>query len=138
MVVNVPLVVSLKNRYRSVRMARRIADRIGTRFYAYNRHGIREPLASPKTDRTIVLKIHPKYKDNFPRFLRVIRLIAIRGDNVARQVRMQQLAGELESVQTARQAALSLEAMRSPSMKCSTSLMVSRFIRPLPGDRSGG
>ena len=110
------LVVSLRNRYRSVRMARRIADRIGTRFYAYNRHGIREPLASPKTDRTIVLKIHPKYKDNFPRFLRVIRLIAIREDNVARQVRMQQLAGELESVQTARQAALSLEAIGTKSI----------------------
>ena len=28
------LVVALKNRYRSVRMARRIANRIGKRFYA--------------------------------------------------------------------------------------------------------
>jgi len=110
------LVVALKNRYRSVRMARRIADRIGTRFYAYNRHGIREPLANPKTDRTIVLKIHPRYKDNFPRFLRVIRQIAIREDDVARQVRMQQLAGELDSAQTARQAALSLEAIGSKSI----------------------
>ena len=108
---NRDLVVSLKNRYRSVRMARRIANRIGTRFYAYNRHGIREPLAKPKTDRTIVLKIHPRYRDNFPRFLRVVRQIAIREDDVARQVRMQQLSGQLESVETAREAALSLEAI---------------------------
>ena len=105
------LVVALKNRYRSVRMARRIADRIGKRFYAYNRHGVREPLANPKTDRTIVLKIHPKYRDNFPRFLRVIRQIKVREDDVTRQVRMQQLSGQLESVQTARKAALSLEAI---------------------------
>ena len=110
------LVVALRNRYRSVRMARRIADRIGNRFYAYNRHGIREPLANPKTDRTIVLKIHPRYKDNFPRFLRVIRKISIREDNVVRQVRMQQLAGELESLKTARQAALSLEAIGTKSI----------------------
>ena len=105
------LVIALKNRYRSVRMARRISDRIGRRFYAYNRHGIREPLASPKTDRTIVLKIHPRYRDNFPRFLRVIRQIAIREDDVTRQVRMQQLADDLKSAKTARQAALSLEAI---------------------------
>ncbi len=105
------LVVALKNRYRSVRMARRIANRIGKRFYAYNRHGVREPLANPKTDRTIVLKIHPKYRDNFPRFLRVIRQIKVREDDVTRQVRMQQLSGQLESIQTARNAALSLEAI---------------------------
>lgn len=105
------LVIALKNRYRSVRMARRIANRIGTRFYAYNRHGIREPLSNPKTDRTIALKIHPRYRDNFPRFLQVIRQISIREDDVARQVRMGQLATQLESVETARKAALSLEAI---------------------------
>ena len=110
------LVIALKNRYRSVRMARRISDRIGRRFYAYNRHGIREPLASPKTDRSIVLKIHPRYRDNFPRFLRVIRQIAIREDDVTRQVRMQQLAGDLKSAKTARQAALALEAIGPKSI----------------------
>lgn len=105
------LKISLRNRFRSVRMSRRIAKRIGERFYSYNRHGIREPLAEPKSDRTIVLKIHPKYRDNFPRYLQVIRQIAMKEDSVARQVRMQQLAGQLEVTETSEQSALALESI---------------------------
>ena len=105
------LTMALKNRYRSVRMAKRIANRIGTRFYAYNRHGVREPLANPKTDRTIMLKVHPKYRDNFPRYLQVIRKIAMREDDVERQVRMQQLTGQLQKVESARETSLALEAI---------------------------
>ena len=110
------LTMALKNRYRSVRMAKRIADRIGTRFYAYNRHGVREPLANPKTDRTIMLKVHPKYRDNFPRYLQVIRKIAMREDDVERQVRMQQLSGQLQKVESARETSLSLEAIGPKSI----------------------
>jgi len=110
------LTIGLKNRYRSVRMARRIADRIGKRFYAYNRHGVREPLANPKTDRTIMLKVHPRYRDNFPRYLQVIRHIPIKEDDVSRQVRMQQLAGQLEAVETSRKSALALEAIGSKAI----------------------
>lgn len=105
------LKISLRNRFRSVRMSRRIAHQIGERFYSYNRHGTREPLAEPKSDRTIVLKVHPKYRDNFPRYLQVIRQIAMKEDGVARQVRMQQLASQLEVNETAERAALALESI---------------------------
>ena len=105
------LTVSLRNRYRSVRMARRITDRIGQRFYAYDRHGVREPLASAKTDRTIVLKLQPKYRNNFPRYLQVIRQIPMRENDVQRQVRMQNLVRDLESPETAEIAALTFESI---------------------------
>lgn len=105
------LTITLRNRFRSVRMSRRIANRIGQRFYAYDRHGVREPLASAKTDRTIVLKLQPKYRNNFPRYLRVIRRIPMRENDVQKQVRMQSLIRDLESPTTAELAALTFEAV---------------------------
>jgi len=105
------LTIFLKNRFRRVSMSRRIADRIGRRFYSYNRYGVREPLAEAKTDRKIVLKIDPRYRDNFPRYLEVIRRIAVRESDIRRQLRMQRLADELRKPATAREAALQLEAI---------------------------
>ena len=101
----------LRNDYRSVRNAKRIADRIGSRFHSYTTHGAREPLSEAKTDQKIVLKVHPRYRDNFPRYLQVIRHIAFRETLVARQVRMQQLDSELNVGETAEQASLALEAI---------------------------
>ena len=53
------LSVFLKSSYRSIRNSKRISDRIAARFYHHNASGIREPLAEDKTDKKIVLKLHP-------------------------------------------------------------------------------
>lgn len=101
----------LRNDFRSVRNSKRIADRIGLRFHLYSRNGSKEPLAKAKTDQKIVLKILPKYKDNFPRFLNVVRNIAFRETQVAQRVRMEQLKEKLHKPATAERAALQLEAI---------------------------
>lgn len=101
----------LRNDFRSVRNAKRIADQIGARFYAYNRYGSREPLAEAKTDQKIELKLLPLYKDNYPRYLQVVRSIAFSESDVARRVRMQRLREELAEPDTSERAALQLEAI---------------------------
>ncbi|MCH7989130.1 MAG: flagellar basal body P-ring protein FlgI, partial [Planctomycetes bacterium] len=105
------LMLYLRNDFGSYRTAKLIADQIGKRFHLYNRYGIREPAAEAKTDQKTVLKVLPKYKDNFPRYLQVVRNIPRRETIVARRMRMGVLKEQLNHPPTAEQAALKLEAI---------------------------
>lgn len=102
--------------FRTYRNITRLADRIGKRFYAYDRHGIREPLAEAQTDQRIVMKVHPRYQENYPRFLQVVRNIAFRESPVAQRVRMKRLEQQLLTPQTAEGASLQLEAIGEPAI----------------------
>lgn len=101
----------LKNDMRSVRNATRIAERIGSRFFSYDRYGHRIPLATAKTDQKIVLNIHPRYKDNFPRYVQILQNISFRETEVERQVRMERLQRELMIPEKGELASLQLEAI---------------------------
>lgn len=103
--------VQLRSNFRSVRQSRLIAAKVGDRFFAYNESGLREPLAKALTDQTIELKVLARYKDNYPRYLQVIRNIAFRETPVARHVRMEKLKSQLLDPDTTEQAALQLEAI---------------------------
>jgi len=105
------LSVSLRNDFHSIRNAKRIADRIGMRFYDYNESGIREPLAKAITDRHVELKMQTRYRDNYPRYLQVIRNIAFRETDIARRVRMERTLTKLQTPITAERASLQLEAI---------------------------
>eukprot|EP00913_Durusdinium_trenchii_P028289 g26517.t1 len=106
----------LRNDFKSIRNAKRIADKIGRRFFQYNKSGIRVPLATAKTDQRVVLKIQDKYRDNFPRYLQVIRSIPFRETKVAQRVRMQKLKQDLNNPPKAEIAALRLEAIGQDSV----------------------
>lgn len=101
----------LRNDSRSIRNAKRIADRIGMRFYGHDRAGLRESLAEAKNDKKIVLKIPDVYRDNYPRYLEVIRNIAFHEDSVTRRIRMEQLGDELLEPEESARAAIRLEAI---------------------------
>lgn len=103
--------IQLRSDFRSVRQSKRIADKIGQRFFNYNESGLREPLAKALTDQTIELKVLPRYKDNYPRYREVIRNIAFRESPVARHVRMEKLKTQLLDPDKAELAALQLEAI---------------------------
>ncbi|RMG33119.1 MAG: hypothetical protein D6725_16400 [Planctomycetota bacterium] len=105
------LSIYLRNDFRSVRNSKRIADRIGQRFHAYDRYGQKIPLAEAKTDQLIVLRVPTRYKDNFPRYLEVIRNIAFRESPVARRVRIERLKQDLMRGETAERSAIQLEAI---------------------------
>jgi hypothetical protein len=108
--------IYLRNDFRGFRNSTRIAGRIGQRFYQYNRAGQRLPLAEAKTDLKIQLQILRKYKNNYPRYLQVIRNIAFRETEVAQRVRMRRLKEELQDPVSSELAALRLEAIGPKSI----------------------
>lgn len=101
----------LKNDVRAIRNANRVALSIGERFHGFDEHGIKESLAKAKTDQRIVLKVEKKYRDNWPRYLQVIRHLAFHETPVNRRVRMNFLKHDLSIPETASSSALQLEAI---------------------------
>jgi flagellar basal body P-ring protein FlgI len=106
----------LKNDFRSIRNAQRVADAIGRRFHHFDQHGIKKPLATAKTDQRLVLTVHPRYKDNYPRYLQVIRHLAFREEPVQLRVRMNRLQHDLLIPETASSSAFQLEAIGNDSI----------------------
>lgn len=106
----------LRSDVADVRNSKRLASRIGQRFYNYSQSGKREPLAEAKTDHKIELKLHPRYKENFPRYLQVIRHISFKESDVAQRVRMERLKEHLAKPETSEKAALELEAIGIPAI----------------------
>jgi hypothetical protein len=101
----------VKSDFRTYRNITRLSEKIGERYFAYNEYGIQESLAKPQTDQRIILKIHPNYKNNYPRYLQVIQNIAFRETAVSRRVRMKILERDLLRPERAETAALKLEAI---------------------------
>ena len=120
----------VKSDFRTYRNVTRLAERIGLRFSAYDRVGIKEPMARAQTDQRIVLKVHPNYREDYPRYMRVIQSIAFRESAVAQRVRVKRLERQLQDPATAEKAAIQLEAigekgipilktgLKSPELEC--------------------
>lgn len=105
----------IRNDLRSVRQARRIALAIGRRFHYFD-HGIKKPLSKAMTDQYIELKVHPRYKENYVRYVQVIRQIAINESPVEQRERMERLRKSLLVPQTAGKSAMELEAIGSEAI----------------------
>jgi flagellar basal body P-ring protein FlgI len=110
------LSIFLRNDFRSIRNSTRIAEAIGRRYHHFDEYGIKKPMAEAKTDQKIVLDVHPRYKDNYPRYLQVIRSVAFRETSVSQRVRLQQLHEDLLTPETSEQAALQLEAIGNDAL----------------------
>jgi hypothetical protein len=110
------LALYLRTDFRSARNAVRIANAIGHRFFEYDKRGEQIALAEAKTDQQVKLKVLSKYRDNYPRYLDVIRKIAFRESDVGRQVRLKRLHWELLDPKTTASASLSLEAIGEPAI----------------------
>lgn len=110
------LTIVLRNDFRSVRNAKRIADAISQRFYHYNKYGNREALAKGKNDQQVELQLHPRYRENDWRYKQVVRHIAFKETEVAARIRQQELRKEIMNPQTAAKAALQFEAIGRDSI----------------------
>jgi flagellar basal body P-ring protein FlgI len=95
---------------KSVRLAADIGTAINKRFHTFSR-GIKQGVASPKTDERIDLKIHPRYKDNLARYIRVLRSVPIKETPAEQSLRIGLLERQLLDPITAATAALRLEAI---------------------------
>jgi hypothetical protein len=95
---------------KSVRTAALVGQAINRRFHTFSR-GIKAGVANPRTDERIDLKVHPRYKDNLARYLRVVRAVPLQ-ESVKEQVsRLTLLERQLLDPITSLTAALRLEAI---------------------------
>lgn len=105
------LEIIVRNEFRSIKTSNRIENAISKRLHHYNRFGQRISMAKAKTDSRVELKIHPLYKNNFPRYQQMIRSIAFRETEVARRMRIESLARDILKPARAAKASLELEAI---------------------------
>jgi flagellar basal body P-ring protein FlgI len=95
---------------KSVRLAAQIGQAVNHRFHTFAR-GIKQGVANPRTDERIDLKIHPRYKDNLARYIRVVRSIPIKESPSEQSLRIGLLERQLLDPITCATAALRLEAI---------------------------
>ncbi|BBO31660.1 flagellar basal body P-ring protein FlgI [Lacipirellula parvula] len=100
----------LDHSHQSIRLSQMTAKAVSDRFHTYV-DGRRTGVATPQTDEYIELIIHPRYKDNIGRYMRVVRSIAIRESAQQRLDRLKLLEGQLLDPVTSETAALRLEAI---------------------------
>ncbi len=94
----------------SVRQSAMIGTAVNARFHKSDQHG-KSGVATPKRDNYIELAVHPRYKNNLTRYMRVIRSIALRESPGERVMRIESLQRKLLEPTTAARAALQLEAL---------------------------
>lgn len=109
------LTIYLLNEYRDVRNTKRIAERIGQRFHHYD-HGIKQAMATAFTDQKVELIVHPRYRNNYLRYVEVIRRIAFKETAVEERLRMEKLKSSLLIPTQASDTALQLEAIGTASI----------------------
>jgi hypothetical protein len=105
------LSIVLRTNKRGSRNSERVANAVSERFHTYNKYGQRIPCAKAKTDRLVELKTHEQYINNFDRYQDVIRRIAINESDVARRMRLEQLARDIMDTDKCEKAAIELEAI---------------------------
>lgn len=105
-----PLGLVIVQQQQSVRMAQLLAKAINDRFQTYD-EGRKSGVAHAKTEEFVELRLHPRYKDNTTRFVRVVRSIALREKPAELQERLVLLERQLHDPLTASNAALRLEAI---------------------------
>ncbi|MCG8449729.1 MAG: flagellar basal body P-ring protein FlgI [Pirellulales bacterium] len=100
----------LDHQRQSIRMSQTVGKAINKRFYSYF-EGQRKGVATPKTDEFLELQLHPRYKDNVGRYMRIVRSIPLSESHSQLQARLQILENQLLDPITSAQAALRLEAI---------------------------
>lgn len=110
-----PLGLVLAQNKQSVRNATLVAKAVSDRFQTYEA-GHKIGVAEAKTDEFIELVLHPRYKDNIGRYVRVVRSVPVSESAVDRQERLQLLERQLLDPLTAATAALRLEAIGDESV----------------------
>ncbi|MBN1591580.1 MAG: flagellar basal body P-ring protein FlgI [Pirellulales bacterium] len=101
----------LKPEHQNVFNASRAAGAINKRFYSTSPGGIQEGMAKAINDKYVELSVHPRYKDNIPRYMQVVRSLGLRESSAKRLERMAILEKQLLDPITSAQAALQLEAI---------------------------
>ena len=108
--VSRPLGLVIKPAFRTVSMSSMLGVAVNRRFHTY-KQGVKIGVAKPKTEQFIELIVHPRYKDNIERFVRVVRALPLRESSEEQLARLALLERNLLDPITSSAAALKLEAI---------------------------
>jgi len=100
----------LDHERQSIRVSQQVGMAINNRFHSFV-EGSQKGVATPKTDEFVELVLHPRYKDNVGRYMRVVRSIAIAESQMQLQERLKLLRNQLLDPVTSATAVLRLEAI---------------------------
>lgn len=100
----------LDDQHQSVAYSLAVSKAVSKRFYTYH-EGVNRGVAEGKDDKFIEILPHPRYKENFGRYIRVIGSVALRETPYQRQSRLKLLEAQLADPVTSSTAALRLEAI---------------------------
>lgn len=105
-----PIGMVLKQSYRNIAISSLVGAAINKRFHTYDK-GIKIGVARPKTDKYVELTVHPRYKDNIERYVRVLRALPLRETSSEQLTRLQVLERNLLDPISSASAAVRLEAI---------------------------
>lgn len=105
-----PMGLVIDDRYKSVHLSARIGKAINQRFQM-RINGHKRGVANPKNDELIEIALHPRYKDNVGRYVRVLQATAVGETPHERQDRIALLAEQIQNPLTSALAALQLESI---------------------------
>jgi len=108
--------LAVRTENHSIKTATLIGAAINARFHHFE-HGAKRGVATPKRDNFIELEIHPRYKHNLARYMRVIGNIAVGESPADRVARLELLELKLLEPATAASAALQLEAIGKEAVR---------------------
>ncbi|MEQ8846442.1 flagellar basal body P-ring protein FlgI [Botrimarina sp.] len=100
--------------HQSFHLVQSIAASINKRFQSYD-EGRKQGVAEAKNFGFVRLRVHPRYKDNLPRYVKVVRALSVRETPAAMQERLQLLETQLLDPLTSATAAVRLEAIGDES-----------------------
>ncbi len=99
----------------SIRLSVQIGESLNRRFHLF-KHGVKEGVAKPLRPEFVELAIHPRYRDNIGRYIRVVRAVPIKESPEEQASRLLQLERQLLDPFSAATAALRLEAIGHDSI----------------------
>jgi flagellar basal body P-ring protein FlgI len=100
---------------RRVKAASQVGDALNRRFHTFTQ-GSKQGVATPRDDEKIEIVLHPRYRHNIPRYIAVLRSVALRESPTQQLTRLEQLERQLLDPFTSATAALRLEAIGKPGI----------------------
>jgi flagellar basal body P-ring protein FlgI len=108
--------LAIRPEHQHVMTSAQMGNAINQRFHSFD-SGIKRGGATPETDKYIEIVVHPRYKDNVERYMRVVRALPIKENASQRIARLALLERQLLDPITAAVAAIKLEAMGNDGVK---------------------
>jgi flagellar P-ring protein FlgI/HEAT repeat protein len=106
----------LRPEFQNIMASNQLGNAVNARFHSYA-SGVKQGVATPENDKFIQLAVHPRYKDNVERYVRVVRSLPLRESPAERLARLALLERQLLDPITSANAALRLEAVGKEGIK---------------------